>query len=73
MANGTVFQSTFVLTFDAGMDAKGKPSVKRKSFRNITTLATQDQLYRVAAALAPLQQLPLVSVERDDAIEITNA
>lgn len=71
MATSTVLQSTLVLSFDNGVDAKGKPVVKRKAFRNIKTAATQDQLYNVASVLAPLQQLPLISVERDDAAQIT--
>ncbi|TCP29769.1 uncharacterized protein DUF1659 [Scopulibacillus darangshiensis] len=71
MASGTVVNSALILTLDAGVNEDGKPVYKRKSFRNIKTLATYDQLFNVANALAPLQQYPLESVERDNSIMIS--
>ncbi|WKB35479.1 DUF1659 domain-containing protein [Terrilactibacillus sp. S3-3] len=72
MANGTLVSSTFVMVLDGGLDTDGKQILKKKSFRNIKAGAAHDALYTVASNLAPLQQHPLLSVERDDATTIQN-
>lgn len=72
MANGTLVSSSFVLVFDGGLDADGKQILKKKSFSNIKAGAAHDALYAVASKLTPLQQHPLLSVERDDATTIQN-
>ena len=70
MATSTIKDSRMVLTFDGGVDLDGNPVLKRKYYNGINTQATTDQLYAVANALQPLQQYPLVSVERDDVFDI---
>lgn len=59
-------RSQLQLTFDAGMDENGDIVTRTKSFNNVKTAATHDQLYQVASALEPLQQRALVMVERND-------
>lgn len=49
----------------------GATIFKTKTFTNVKTNVTADQLYPVAEALAALQTLPLYSVERVDQSEIT--
>ncbi|RYL89282.1 DUF1659 domain-containing protein [Sporolactobacillus sp. Y61] len=71
MANSAITQSAFVLTFDGGLDEEDKPVVLTKVFRNIKPAASADALLAIAGKLAPLQQHPFVSVERDDTSEIT--
>lgn len=71
MANGTVVSSALIMTLDLGVDGAGKPVFKRKSFRNIKTTATHDQLFNIAGALSPLQEYPVASIDRDDAIHLT--
>lgn len=67
----TITKSAFVLTFGNGQDENGKDVFLTKTFRNIKPAAPEDALLAVAGKLAPLQQHPLVSVERDDTSEIT--
>ncbi|WP_100487063.1 DUF1659 domain-containing protein [Sporolactobacillus pectinivorans] len=71
MANSTIAASAFVLTFDGGKDGKGNPILLTKAFRNIKPAASYGALLAIAGKLAPLQQHPLVSVERNDTSEIT--
>ena len=72
MAVGRLISSQLRLTLDNGNDTKtGKMIFKTKSFNNVKTDATADQLFAVAYALADLQTLPLYSVERNDNSEIT--
>ncbi|WP_085522523.1 DUF1659 domain-containing protein [Tuberibacillus sp. Marseille-P3662] len=70
MATSTKVDSRMQLSFDAGVDEKGSPVTKHKSFNNVKISATPDQLYTIATALEPLQTLPLINVERDDTLTI---
>ncbi len=55
------------LIFKVGFDARTKkPILKRKTFSNIKTNATAEQLYRTAEAIASLQEHSLSEVERSD-------
>ena len=72
MAVGRLIKSQLRLTLDNGNDMEtGKMIFKMKSFNNVKTDATADQLYAVALALAGLQTLPLFAVERFDNSEIS--
>ncbi|MTT32344.1 DUF1659 domain-containing protein [Terrilactibacillus sp. BCM23-1] len=70
MATADVLNSTLILLLDGGLDEKGKQIYKRKSFRNIKPSASQDALYAIAQALAPLQTLPLIDIERTDVSQL---
>ncbi|UOQ92995.1 DUF1659 domain-containing protein [Halobacillus shinanisalinarum] len=54
------------LVFENGTDEKGNVKFRTKSFNNVKMEATSDQLYKVATALAPLQQRLLSTIERND-------
>jgi hypothetical protein len=71
MAQATLSDSRMQLEFDAGVDPEGNQITKRKSFNNVKVSAIPDQLYNIATALAPLQQYPLVLIERDNTKIIT--
>lgn len=71
MATTNLVDSIMVLSFDAGVDEKGNPVVKRKSFNNLKVQATNDQLFSIAEAIIPLQQYPIIVVERDDTTQLT--
>ncbi|WP_186578936.1 DUF1659 domain-containing protein [Aquibacillus kalidii] len=71
MAVAQKVDSSLQLTFEDGMDAEGKAIYKKKSFSNIKTDATADQLFAITLALIPLQQLTLHSVKRNDTELIT--
>ncbi|SFG35457.1 Protein of unknown function [Halobacillus alkaliphilus] len=61
-----IVRSQLQLVLENGQDEKGNTIFRTKSFNNIKMTATEDQLYRVATAMAPLQQHLLYSVERND-------
>ncbi|WP_099159553.1 DUF1659 domain-containing protein [Virgibacillus ndiopensis] len=71
MAVAEIFKSTLQLVFDDGIDpTSGKQIFKTKSFNNVKTEATADQLYAIAQAMAPLQERSLYNIEREDSSEI---
>ncbi|WP_153126080.1 DUF1659 domain-containing protein [Peribacillus tepidiphilus] len=63
MATETLLSKVLRLTFDAGLDEKGEPILKRKSYSNMNISATSEQLYATAVAIASLQAYPILSVE----------
>ncbi|RWZ60791.1 DUF1659 domain-containing protein [Halobacillus fulvus] len=58
--------SQLQLILDDGLNEEGNAVYRTKSFNNVKTEATSEQLYNVAQALAVLQEKPLVMVERKD-------
>ncbi|EQB38101.1 MULTISPECIES: DUF1659 domain-containing protein [Virgibacillus] len=71
MASSQLTNSSLWLVFDNGInESTGKMVTKTKSFNNVKTVATAEQLYIIAEAFTNLQQLPLEVVERKDTSEI---
>ncbi|WP_440895082.1 DUF1659 domain-containing protein [Amphibacillus sp. Q70] len=67
MAQADTIQSRLQLFFELGIDEDtGKIITKTKSFNNIKTEATAEQLLNIAHMLASLQQYPLHEVRRND-------
>jgi hypothetical protein len=58
------------LVFEAGVDEKGNPILKAKTFSNVTKAATANQLSQAAQAVAALCNDMLTKVERNDSSEI---
>ncbi|GAA0606680.1 hypothetical protein GCM10009001_24890 [Virgibacillus siamensis] len=74
MAVSQMTASRLTLVLDDGDDIMtGKKIYKSKSFNNVKTTATADQLFAIATAVAGLQQRPLYIIERSDNSEITQA
>jgi len=74
MAVNTIAQdSKLKIQLDAGVDEKGNPKTKSKTFSKIKSTAVNEDVYDVANSLAGLQELSLMSVRRIDEIEITQA
>ncbi|MEQ6377965.1 DUF1659 domain-containing protein [Bacillaceae bacterium S4-13-58] len=71
MAGVLVTNSRLQLTFENGVNEKGDVVFKSKAFNQVKTTASNDGLYAVANALAPLQQLPLHAIERQDTMLLT--
>ncbi|MFC7393112.1 DUF1659 domain-containing protein [Scopulibacillus cellulosilyticus] len=71
MAMSTLTDTTLVMALDGGLNKEGKPVIKKKSFRNVKINATDDQLYSVAKVLAPLKQYPLISIERNNIVDLS--
>ncbi len=63
MAIETIASKQLRLTFNAGLNEKGEIIEKRKSFNNVFTDATAEQLLATASAIAKLQVYPLIAVE----------
>jgi len=70
MAQAVLAKTVLRLVFEKGMDEKGKPVFKAKTFTNVKKDATTDQLHQAAQAMASLCNDPLNSIERNDSNEI---
>ena len=72
MAEQRLIRPQLRLSLDNGVHpTSGNVILKVKTFNNVKTDATADQLYAVAHALAGLQTLPLYGIERFDNSEIS--
>lgn len=70
MAEAMIMESRLRLLFETGLNEKGEPVYKTKTYSNIRKNATADQLSQAAQALGNLSEFPLVGVERTDNFEI---
>jgi len=70
MAIAHMVSSSLRLVFIDGLDEEDRPIYKNKSFRNVKTDATPDQLYAVAQAFSGLQERDLNKIERKDSSDI---
>ncbi|MBY0099407.1 DUF1659 domain-containing protein [Mesobacillus maritimus] len=66
MAQAMLKDSRITLMFETGLNEKGEPIFKGKSYANVRKEATADQLHQAATALGGLCAYPLSSVERTD-------
>lgn len=74
MAVATIVSSSLRLELYAGEDPEtGNPIFTSKSFNNVKTDVTPDQLWPIATAVAGLQEFPLQNVERRDYSELSEA
>ena len=72
MAQANMIQSRLQLFFEQGFDEEtGEIITKTKSFNNIKTVATAEELLTTATTLASLQQFPLNEVRRNDVALLT--
>lgn len=70
MAEAMLLESRLRLLFETGIDEKGNPTFKTKTFNNVKKTATADQLHATAMAIASLSDYLLDSVERNDSYDI---
>jgi hypothetical protein len=70
MAQATLATTKVRLFFEAGMDEEGNMVLKSKTFNNVKTGATADQIYQVAQAISALSSQTLNRVERSDSSDI---
>ncbi|WP_285767214.1 DUF1659 domain-containing protein [Peribacillus sp. SI8-4] len=70
MAKQIPVSSTLRMDFETGLNEKGTIAFKRRSFTNIKTEATADQLFSAAAAIASVQNFPLGEVTRVDTFSL---
>lgn len=60
------------LVLQTGVDPQGNPITKKKTFSNIKTGASHQDVFDVAFALANLQQHGVNSIQRADIGELVN-
>lgn len=70
MAQAIITGSKLRLSYEIGLDDKGKPIFKSKTYANVVEEATTDQLHQVGQALASLSNYPLSGMERNDTFEL---
>lgn len=68
-AKGTVL----VVTYQQGLNSAGTPILRQRSLANIKSNALDQDVFDVAQALYGLQQYPLITVRRDNRIELASA
>lgn len=67
MATASVMKSQLRLILENGTHPEsGKTVYKTKTFNNVVTGASADQLFAVGTAVANLQELPLYEINRGD-------
>lgn len=71
MANEILHSSLIRIGYDAGLNEKGEAIIKRKSYSNVKTQATPEQIFQAATAIASLQLFPVTEVTRQDTALIT--
>ncbi|WP_249870779.1 DUF1659 domain-containing protein [Oceanobacillus saliphilus] len=71
MAVADMTNSSLQLVLQDGINPEsGLPIFKFKSFNNVKTNATADQLYAIATAFAALQERALYNINRKDSSDI---
>jgi len=63
--------TVMVVTFQIGLTAQGSPKLSQRSFANVISSATDQDVYDVAVAIYGLQDYPLIGVRRDNRIDLT--
>jgi Protein of unknown function (DUF1659) len=70
MAEAILIDSKLKLAFETGVNEKGEPVLKSKTFSNIKNEATAEGLLSAAQAVGSLAANPIVSITRNDSYNI---
>jgi hypothetical protein len=62
--------SKFKLVLDAGLDEDNNEVIKSKTFTNVKTTATNDNIFEVATALASLQSYTLTNIKKYEEFDL---
>ena len=62
--------TVLVVNFQTGLTPAGSPILRQRSFPNIRSNAADQDVYDVAMALYGLQNYPLISVRRDNRVDL---
>ncbi|CAA7603166.1 Protein of unknown function (DUF1659) [Acididesulfobacillus acetoxydans] len=65
--------SVVVVTYQIGVNSSGGPILRQRSIPNVKTAATDQDVYDVIQALYGLQQHTVISVRRDNRVELSQA
>ena len=72
-ATATKLQTTLIVKYKDGVDAKGKEIIKKQSFSKVKVTATEQDLFDVSVEISKLLGKTLDEVVREDQSGITNA
>ncbi|MBI6873454.1 MULTISPECIES: DUF1659 domain-containing protein [Clostridium] len=72
-ATATKLQTTLVIKYKDGVDAKGKEIIKSQRFSKVKTTATEQDIYDVSVEVGKLLGKTLDEVIREDQSGIMNA
>ncbi|MBT2686610.1 DUF1659 domain-containing protein [Bacillus sp. ISL-47] len=70
MAQANIIDTKLRLVFETGLDEKGKPIHKSKTYSSLKQSASPDQLYTVGQAVASLSNYPLAAINKNDSFDI---
>lgn len=70
MAQGMLKDTQMRLIYETGVDEKGAPVYKGKTFNNVKKEATIDQIYQAGQAISGLCSYALNAVERNDSFDV---
>ncbi|WP_413306558.1 DUF1659 domain-containing protein [Bacillus sp. 1P10SD] len=70
MAQAFLEASKLRMLFETGLDEEGNPILRAKTFNNVKSGATTDQLFQAAQAISVLCNDKLNKVERNDSTTI---
>lgn len=62
--------TVMVVTYQTGLTAEGSPKLSQRSFPNVKSAATDQDVYDVANALYGLQDYPLIGIRRDNRVDL---
>lgn len=66
-------QATLRLVVEAGMDDKGNPILRSRTYNRVKPESSEEDVYQVAVALANLQQNPLHGVQLVKTLDLFEA
>ncbi|WP_411680002.1 DUF1659 domain-containing protein [Clostridium thailandense] len=72
-ATATKLQTTLIIKYKDGVDAKGKEKIKSQNFKKVKTTAAEQDLYDVSIEIGKLLGKTLDEVVREDQSGIINA
>lgn len=64
--------SKLKLVFNAGLDENNKDIIKNKTFSNIKSTVTNENLYNLGVAISGLQSYSLMNIKRYEEYELLN-
>lgn len=67
----TIKDSVMIVTFQTGLTSQGSPKLNQRSFTNVKSTSSDQDVYDVAVALYGLQDYPLIGVRRDNRADLT--
>lgn len=70
MAQALLMYTKLQLSFETGLNEKGEPVFKTRTYSNVKETATPDQLFLAAQAIASLSTDPLASIIQNNSLDI---